>query len=148
MERYTFAHELWHYAFNSLAIQKYKYYVFWHYPSSCLEIQFPKHCVLEDKQDNLSDKDKTIDNVQKRNICTNVPLLQTFRSFPYRIHCFEYKWINTVFIISCFIIGYQHFEIWGWFYIKDWGVCKCNEDLQIMQKVVKYFMSGCWWNVL
>lgn len=35
-------------------------------------------------------------------------------------------------------------NIWGSFYIEDQAVCKCNEDLQIMQKLVKYFMLGCW----
>jgi hypothetical protein len=39
-------------------------------------IQFPKR-VLTEKQDNILNKDKTMDNVQKR---TNVPLSQTFRS--------------------------------------------------------------------
>jgi hypothetical protein len=28
-------------------------------------------CVLKEKQDDVSDKDKTMDNVQKRNICVN-----------------------------------------------------------------------------
>jgi hypothetical protein len=39
-------------------------------------IQSPK-CVLKDKQKDVLDKDMMMDNVQKRNICTNV---QTFRS--------------------------------------------------------------------
>jgi hypothetical protein len=34
-------------------------------------IQFPKRYVLKQKQDDILNKDKTIDNVQKRNICTN-----------------------------------------------------------------------------
>jgi hypothetical protein len=44
-------------------------------------IQSPKHCVLKNKQDGGLDKDKMMDNVQKHNICTNVPLSQTFRSY-------------------------------------------------------------------
>jgi hypothetical protein len=39
-------------------------------------IQSPKRCVLKDKQGGVLDKDKTMDSVQKRNICTNVPLSQ------------------------------------------------------------------------
>jgi hypothetical protein len=34
-------------------------------------IQFPKRCVLKYKQDGVSDKDNTMHNVQKYNICTN-----------------------------------------------------------------------------
>jgi hypothetical protein len=96
---------------------KYKYYVFGHYPWSCLylkhcavyfskhnisetgvclhlqvkptqlgpkdgnRIQSPKGCVLKNKQDGVLDKDKTMDNVQKHSICTNVPSSQTFRSY-------------------------------------------------------------------
>jgi hypothetical protein len=75
----------------------YKYYVFGHYPSSCLylkhrplyflkqrfgdRIQSLKRCVLKNKLDSVLDKDKMKDNVQKRNICTNVPSSQTFRSY-------------------------------------------------------------------
>jgi hypothetical protein len=33
----------------------------------------PKSCVLKNKQDGVLDKDRTMDNVQKHNICTNVP---------------------------------------------------------------------------
>jgi hypothetical protein len=81
-----------------------KYYVFGHYPSSCLYLKhrpvyFSKHnvsetgfcldwaqqsrfylntetesslrnVVLKNKQDGALDKDKTLDNVQKHNICT------------------------------------------------------------------------------
>jgi hypothetical protein len=35
---------------------------------------------LIEKQEDILNKDKTMDNVQKRNICSNVPLSQTFRS--------------------------------------------------------------------
>jgi hypothetical protein len=31
--------------------------------------------VLKEKQDGVLDKDKTMDNVQKRNICTSAPCL-------------------------------------------------------------------------
>jgi hypothetical protein len=33
-------------------------------------IQSPKRCDLKDKEDDILDEDKTMDNVQKRNICT------------------------------------------------------------------------------
>jgi hypothetical protein len=33
-------------------------------------IQFPKRCVLKEKQDDFLNKDKMMDNVQKHNICT------------------------------------------------------------------------------
>jgi hypothetical protein len=47
-------------------------------------IPSPKRCVLKNTQDGVLDKDKTMDNVQKHNICTNVLLSQTFRSYlPY-----------------------------------------------------------------
>jgi hypothetical protein len=35
-------------------------------------IQSPKRCVLKDKQDDVLDKDKRMNNVQKHNICTYV----------------------------------------------------------------------------
>jgi hypothetical protein len=35
------------------------------------KIQSPKHCVLKYKQDGVSDKNRTMDNVQKHNICTS-----------------------------------------------------------------------------
>jgi hypothetical protein len=38
-------------------------------------IHSPKRHVLKDKQDDMLDEDKTMDNVQKRNICTNVPTI-------------------------------------------------------------------------
>jgi hypothetical protein len=47
-------------------------------------IQSPKRCVLKEKQDDILDKDKTMNNVQKRNICTNVPSSETFRSYLVR----------------------------------------------------------------
>jgi hypothetical protein len=34
-------------------------------------IQSPKRCVLKDKHEGVLDKDKTMDNVQKRHICKN-----------------------------------------------------------------------------
>jgi hypothetical protein len=34
-------------------------------------IQSPKRRVLKNKQDSLLDKDKTMDNVRKHNICNN-----------------------------------------------------------------------------
>jgi hypothetical protein len=82
---------------------KYKYYVVRHYPSSSLylkcrpvslsklalsdlvlpedgdRIQFPKYCVLKEKQEDSLNKEKTIDNVQKHKISTNLPSSQTFR---------------------------------------------------------------------
>jgi hypothetical protein len=33
-------------------------------------IQSPKRCVLKNKQNGVLDKDKTMDNAQKHNICT------------------------------------------------------------------------------
>jgi hypothetical protein len=36
---------------------------------------------MKGKQDDVLDKDKTMNNVQERNICTNVPSSQTFRSY-------------------------------------------------------------------
>jgi hypothetical protein len=47
-------------------------------------IQFPKRCVLKHKQDDILGKDEMTDNVQERNICTNLPSSQTFRSYQ---HC-------------------------------------------------------------
>jgi hypothetical protein len=35
-------------------------------------IQPPKRCVLKHKQKDILDKDKTMDNVQERNICTKL----------------------------------------------------------------------------
>jgi hypothetical protein len=51
----------------------YKYYVFGHYPLSCL--------YLKHRPGYFLDKDKTMDNVQNHNTCTNVPSSQTFRSY-------------------------------------------------------------------
>jgi hypothetical protein len=44
-------------------------------------VQSLKHCVLKHKQDNIWDKNKTMDNVKERDICTNLPSSQTFRSY-------------------------------------------------------------------
>jgi hypothetical protein len=44
-------------------------------------IRFPKRSVLKDTQDGILDEDKMMDNVQKRNIYTNVPSSQTFRPY-------------------------------------------------------------------
>jgi hypothetical protein len=38
-------------------------------PEDGVRIQYPKRCVLKDKQDDVLDKEETMDNVQKRNIC-------------------------------------------------------------------------------
>jgi hypothetical protein len=46
----------------------YKYYVLGHYPSSYLYLKHRPVAVL--------DEEKTMDNVQKHNICTNVPSSQ------------------------------------------------------------------------
>jgi hypothetical protein len=35
-------------------------------------IQSPKRCALNDKQDEVLDKDETMDNVQRRNICSRI----------------------------------------------------------------------------
>jgi hypothetical protein len=43
-------------------------------------IQSPKRRVLKNKQDGVLDKDKTMDNVKKHHISTNIPSPQTFRS--------------------------------------------------------------------
>jgi hypothetical protein len=40
-----------------------------------------RNAVLKYKQDNILDKTWTRDNVQKHNICTNVPSSQAFRSY-------------------------------------------------------------------
>jgi hypothetical protein len=39
-------------------------------------IQSPKRCVLKYKEDGVLDKNRTMDNVQKHNIFSNVPLSQ------------------------------------------------------------------------
>jgi hypothetical protein len=44
-------------------------------------IRFPKRCVLKNKQGGVFDKNRTMDNVQEHNICTNVPSSQTSRSY-------------------------------------------------------------------
>jgi hypothetical protein len=44
-------------------------------------IQSPKRCVLKYNQDGVLDKNRTMDNVQKHNICTNLTSSQTFRSY-------------------------------------------------------------------
>jgi hypothetical protein len=49
-------------------------------PENGDRIQCPKRCVLKYKQDDVLDENRTMDNVQKYNICTNVPSSQTFRS--------------------------------------------------------------------
>jgi hypothetical protein len=36
-------------------------------------IQYPKYCVLNKNRTMLLDKDRLIDNVQKHNICINIP---------------------------------------------------------------------------
>jgi hypothetical protein len=73
-------------------------YVYGHYPSSCHYLKhrpvyiFKKqdvsetafrlrNVVLKYVQDDIVDNDRTMDNVQKHNICTNVPSSQTFRSY-------------------------------------------------------------------
>jgi hypothetical protein len=56
-------------------IQGYKYYVFGHYPLSCLYLKIPSSLFI------FLDKDRTVDNVQKHYICTNVPPSHTFRSW-------------------------------------------------------------------
>jgi hypothetical protein len=45
-----------------------------------------KRCVLKNKQDGVLDKDKTTENVQIHNICTNVPSSQNFRSYLNKIY--------------------------------------------------------------
>jgi hypothetical protein len=44
-------------------------------------MQSPKRCVLKYKQGGGLDKSRTMDNVQKHNICTNVSSSQTVRSY-------------------------------------------------------------------
>jgi hypothetical protein len=44
-------------------------------------IQSPKSCVFKYKEDSALGKNRTMDSVQKHNICTNVPSSQTFRSY-------------------------------------------------------------------
>jgi hypothetical protein len=48
-------------------------------------VQFPKRCILENKQDGVLDKEKTMDNVQKRNVCTNVPSSRTLHHIYFLI---------------------------------------------------------------
>jgi hypothetical protein len=50
-------------------------------------MQSPKRRVLKEKQGNILDKDKTMDNVHKRNIFTNLSSSQTFRSLPRALIC-------------------------------------------------------------
>jgi hypothetical protein len=47
-----------------------------HHPSSYHPVYISKY-----KQDDVLDKNRVMDNVQKRNICTSVPSSQTSRSF-------------------------------------------------------------------
>jgi hypothetical protein len=71
-----------------------KYYVSRHYTSSCLYRKVSKFYLKTEAESSLQnvvfcnvnrmvflDKDRIIDNVQKCNICTNVPLSQTFNSY-------------------------------------------------------------------
>jgi hypothetical protein len=44
-------------------------------------MESPKRYVLKNKQDGVLDKGKTMDNVQKHIISTNVSSSQTFRSY-------------------------------------------------------------------
>jgi hypothetical protein len=44
-------------------------------------IQSPKVVFCKINRNVFLDKDRTMDNVQKHNICTNVPSSQTFRSY-------------------------------------------------------------------
>jgi hypothetical protein len=44
-------------------------------------MQSPKRCVLKYQEDGALDENRTMDNVQKHNICTNVPSSQTFRPY-------------------------------------------------------------------
>jgi hypothetical protein len=46
----------------------------WVLPEDGDRIQSPKRCVLKHKQDEILDKDETMDNVQKHNFCTNIYL--------------------------------------------------------------------------
>jgi hypothetical protein len=102
-----------------ISLNKYNYYVFGHYPSSCLYLETPSCLFFETQRfgdwilspssgktysvgPNLKTetesslrnvvswkinrtvflyKDRTMDNVQKHNSCTNVPSSQTFRSY-------------------------------------------------------------------
>jgi hypothetical protein len=51
-----------------------------------------RNVVLKNKQGCVLDKDMTMDNVQKHNICTNVPSSQTFSPYYY---FGEYLWLNS-----------------------------------------------------
>jgi hypothetical protein len=53
----------------------------------------------KNKQDFNLDKDKTMDNVQKHNICTNVPSAQTFRSY---LHVIVYTLLTILTSLSGF----------------------------------------------
>jgi hypothetical protein len=48
-------------------------------PISGDRIQSPKRCVSKSKQDGVLDKNRTMNNVKKYNICINVPLSQISR---------------------------------------------------------------------
>jgi hypothetical protein len=62
-------------------------------------IQFPQHFVLKNEQDGSLDKDNMMHNVQKHNICTNVPLSQTFRSYQHFLFQFQRYLCNMVYTV-------------------------------------------------
>jgi hypothetical protein len=51
-----------------------------------------RNVVLKHTQDDILDKDETMDNVQERNICTNLPSSQTFRSYLQKV-----VWLNIIY---------------------------------------------------
>jgi hypothetical protein len=62
----------------------------------------------KNKQDGILDKGKTTDNVQKRNICTNVPLSRIFniKSFFEPQHHIRYNLL--LFFFLCLILTHGH----------------------------------------
>jgi hypothetical protein len=68
-----------------------------------------KSCVLKYKQDAVLDENRIMDNVQKHNICTNVPSPETFRS--YQLKCIvklKLPWIERT-VMS----WYLHYDSWN-----------------------------------
>jgi hypothetical protein len=57
-------------------------------------IQSPKRRVLKYKQEDVLDKNRTTDNVQKHNICTNVPSSQTFTFLDNTLLVFMFSYCN------------------------------------------------------
>jgi hypothetical protein len=131
----------------------YNYYVFGHYPSSCLYLKncrlffktqrfsdwtlSPKRCVLKNKQDGFLDKDRTMDNVQKHNNCTNVPSSQTFRSYRHNMMIFNFTFALTWKFQNIMIQSLQ-IDMWWMQEI----ICWSNKTSLEIMYTEKYEVSG------